>query len=132
MRIAHIASECAPFAKTGGLGDVVGALPIVQAGLGYDVSVYLPLYRQVWQEMDKLGIKPEVALEPFKIDLGFNRYEIGVLRVFLPGSLVPLYLIGSDPHFDREEIYDILDQMRGWRVTPGKPRKARAAKASVN
>jgi starch synthase len=105
MRIAHIASECAPFAKTGGLGDVVGSLPIAQAELGHEVSVWLPLYRQVWAAMDKLGIKPEIALDPFKIDLGFNRYEVGVLRVLLPGSTVPLYLVGSDPHFDRPEIY---------------------------
>ncbi|MGK2856428.1 MAG: glycogen synthase, partial [Thermoanaerobaculia bacterium] len=105
MKITHIAAECAPFAKTGGLGDVVGSLPIAQAELGHDVSVWLPLYRHVWQAMDKLGIKPEIALDPFTIDLGFNRYQVGVLRVFLPGSLVPLYLVGSDPHFDRAEIY---------------------------
>ena len=53
MRIAHLASECAPFAKTGGLGDVVGSLPIAQAELGHEVSVWLPLYRDVWKALDK-------------------------------------------------------------------------------
>src|SRR5687768_8710748 len=47
MRIAHVAAEVAPFAKTGGLGDVVGALPVAQAALGHDVTVWMPYYRQV-------------------------------------------------------------------------------------
>ncbi len=105
MRIAHIASECTPFAKTGGLGDVVGALPIAEAEFGHDVSVWLPLYRDAWKTMRKLGITPEVACEPIVFDLGFNRYEVGVLRALLPDSKVPIYFIGCDPLFDRPEIY---------------------------
>lgn len=106
MRIAHLASECSPFAKTGGLGDVVGSLPIAQASLGNDVSVWLPLYRKVWETLDRMRIKPELALEPFKIDLGFRTHEVGVLKTVLPDSEVPIFFIGSDPHFDRPDIYD--------------------------
>ena len=47
MRIAMIASECEPFAKTGGLADVVDALSRALGGLGHEVDVYLPLYRGV-------------------------------------------------------------------------------------
>ena len=46
MHIAFAASECVPFSKTGGLADVVGALPRALAGLGHQVTVYLPRYRQ--------------------------------------------------------------------------------------
>ena len=46
MHIAFAASECVPFSKTGGLADVVGALPRALAALGHQVSVYLPRYRQ--------------------------------------------------------------------------------------
>src|SRR5882724_1634055 len=46
MHIAFAASECVPFSKTGGLADVVGALPRALAMLGHQVTVYLPKYRQ--------------------------------------------------------------------------------------
>jgi starch synthase len=42
MHIVFAASECVPFAKTGGLADVVGALPPELVKLGHEVTVYLP------------------------------------------------------------------------------------------
>ncbi len=46
MNIIFAASEGVPFSKTGGLADVVGALPRALAALGHQVAVYLPRYRQ--------------------------------------------------------------------------------------
>ncbi len=46
MHIAFAASECVPFSKTGGLADVIGALPPALAHLGHKVTVFLPRYRQ--------------------------------------------------------------------------------------
>ena len=46
MHIAFAASECVPFSKTGGLADVIGALPAALASLGHRVTVFLPRYRQ--------------------------------------------------------------------------------------
>src|SRR3989442_1177735 len=45
VKIAFVASECVPFSKTGGLADVVGALPKALAGIGHEVEVFLPRYR---------------------------------------------------------------------------------------
>ena len=45
LRVLVIASEVAPFAKTGGLADVAGALPRALQGLGHDVRILLPKYR---------------------------------------------------------------------------------------
>src|SRR5438128_10785730 len=45
MHIAFVASECVPFSKTGGLADVVSALPRALAAAGHEISVYIPRYR---------------------------------------------------------------------------------------
>ena len=47
LKLLFVASECAPFVKTGGLADVVGALGPVLGGLGVECRVLLPLYRQI-------------------------------------------------------------------------------------
>ena len=46
-KVLAVASECAPFAKTGGLADVVGALAKVLADHGVECRVLLPLYRSI-------------------------------------------------------------------------------------
>jgi len=88
MRIAHLSAEVTPFAKSGGLGDVAGALPKAQAEVGHDVTVWMPLYRQIREKFHDL----EPACD-------------GVLRTKLPGSEVPLFLIVADEYFDRKQIY---------------------------
>jgi starch synthase len=105
MRIIHLAAEVAPFAKSGGLGDVVGALPKAQAALGHEVAVFMPLSREVRAALQKLGIEPQWVCDPIRVHLGFRPYEVGFLQARLPGSDVPVYFVGSDPHFDRENIY---------------------------
>jgi starch synthase len=52
MRIAFAASECVPFVKTGGLADVVGALPPELAKLGHEVMVFIPLYASVREHLE--------------------------------------------------------------------------------
>lgn len=58
MRILSVASECVPFVKTGGLADVVGALPSAMADLGVEMRTLIPGYTQV---LEKLGALRKVA-----------------------------------------------------------------------
>lgn len=105
MRIAHLSAEVSPLAKTGGLGDVAGALPKTLAELGHEVSVWMPYYRQVREFLAKKGIAPVQALDPMRLDVGYAQVEVGLLRTELPGSDVPLYLVAQDELFDRPELY---------------------------
>ena len=50
MRVLHVASEATPFAKTGGLADVAGALPEALAHQGCDVTLVIPAYREVFSK----------------------------------------------------------------------------------
>ena len=55
MRVLFVASEAAPFIKSGGLGDVAGALPKALAQKNADVRVVIPRYKEIsWEVRDKL------------------------------------------------------------------------------
>ena len=51
MHIVFAASECVPYVKTGGVAEVVGALPKELVRQGHQVTVYVPLYRQVQKHL---------------------------------------------------------------------------------
>ena len=74
MKVLFAASECVPFVKTGGLADVVGALPKRLRDLGVDVRVMLPMYSAIepkWRE------KMEHVLF-FYVNLGWRRQYVGI------------------------------------------------------
>lgn len=99
LRVLHIASECAPFAKTGGLGDVVGALPVAQRAQGIDARVVLPLYRGIdWNAQQRL---PYTLIVPMG---GFTAYS-AVRRGNLAHSDAPIYFLEHQHYFDRGGIY---------------------------
>jgi len=64
VHVLFAASECVPFSKTGGLADVVGALPHAIAALGHQVTVYLPLYRETHGSGGQAGYLPSNAASP--------------------------------------------------------------------
>ena len=103
MNILLATSEAVPFAKTGGLADVCGALPIELARLGHQVAVILPAYRQVrycGQPMEPLGIE-------FIVPMGSKTMTGHLLKSSLPGGTVPVYLVQQDQYFDRDQLYGV-------------------------
>ncbi|MCH8047063.1 MAG: glycogen synthase GlgA [Planctomycetes bacterium] len=106
MNILVATSEAVPFAKTGGLGDVSGALPIALAELGEQVSVIMPAFRSVKQCGEPLE---PTGLE-LDIPIGKKTVRGSLLKGRLPGNGVPgngvpVYFVEQDEYFDRPELY---------------------------
>ncbi len=98
MHIAFVASECVPFSKTGGLADVVGALPRALASLGHQVSVYLPRYRQT-----KLA-DPQSVVRSITVPFDDQYRFASVVNAGNSGG-VRCYFVDYPPYFDREALY---------------------------
>src|SRR6202522_4756450 len=98
MHIAFAASEGVPFSKTGGLADVVGALPRVLAALGHQVSVYLPRYRQT-----KLA-DPATVVRSITIPFD-DKYRFASIVSGGSQGGVRFYFVECPEYFDREALY---------------------------
>ena len=101
MKIVSIASEVDSFAKTGGLADVTAALAKALAGLGHDVRLVMPLYREV--NRARCGLRP-MHLR-CSLSVGPRTREVEVWEGTLPGSPVRVYCIDEPALFDREGLY---------------------------
>jgi len=99
VRILMVASEAAPFAKTGGLGDVLGSLPPALRAGGADVRLVLPWYRAARQLTGPLRSQTK----PLNILLGGTELSVRVRRGDLEG--VPVYFLDAPELFDRDGLY---------------------------
>ncbi len=101
MRISHLSAECSPFAKTGGLGDVVGALPKALARRDHDVDIWIPFHLEAAQWYRRRLQWPSEATPPFDVSILGRPYRVGILKGHLPHSGVPVYFVAHDPLFHR-------------------------------
>ncbi len=100
MHIVFAASECVPYAKTGGLADVVGSLPQALAKLGHRVTVYLPRYRQV----AKLEPDAPAAIRSLTIPFDYYNRFVAILDGGVKNG-VQHYFVDCPEMFDRESFY---------------------------
>ncbi|MBI1854168.1 MAG: glycogen synthase GlgA [Planctomycetes bacterium] len=101
MHIIEMSSEAVPFAKTGGLADVVGALPKPMARAGQKISLFMPLYRSVREAASSLtdtSIRVHVPLAGVA-----ETGEIWTSK--LPGADVNVFFVGHKEFFDRDGLY---------------------------
>jgi starch synthase len=98
-KIALLASEVAPFAKTGGLADVAGALPKFLSRLGVEVNVFMPFYR----EIKRKNLALRQAGENVELDWDGKKNHFSVLEH--KEGQVTFFFIEKDDYFDRDYLY---------------------------
>lgn len=103
MRVLFAASEAHPFIKTGGLGDVMGALPKSLARLGVDVRVVIPKYKNIKDELkQKLQF-----VKWFTVSVGWRNQYCGVFQYQYKGVIY--YFIDNEYYFNRDGLYGYFD-----------------------
>ncbi len=102
LRIVMMAAEATPYAKVGGLGDVVGALPKALERLGARPAVVIPAYKG---KAGVPGIHPCSLVPGFDVSMASEIEHAEVFQAQMNHS-VDVYLIGSRKYFDRKGIYD--------------------------
>ena len=103
MRVLFVASEAGPFIKSGGLGDVAGALPKALAKKGADVRVVIPKYKEInWEVKDKLRFN-----KWFNVGVGYREEFCGVWECFYNG--VTYYVLDNEKYFNRDGLYGFYD-----------------------
>ncbi|MBS0150444.1 MAG: glycogen synthase GlgA [Nitrospira sp.] len=103
LHVVMASSEAVPYAKTGGLADVVGALSMAHAKLGHRVTLLLPGYRT------PLAPKGRRIAEQFSVSMGGTSAEVSIEEEYVPvvGALhqVRVLFVCYDPYFDRPGLY---------------------------
>lgn len=105
MKVFHLAAECYPVAKVGGLADVVGALPKYQNDAGLQAAVVLPFYNRKFVQESEF----DVVFEASNL-LGTKRYEFQIWKERTNKLGFELFLIYIPGLLDRQEVYSYPDE----------------------
>lgn len=109
IKILFVSSEVAPFAKVGGLADVVGSLPIQLRKLGVDARVVAPRYESV--RLRELGAK---KITTFNTEFGKRKPVVIIYETRLPKSKVPVYLLEERFFLSHTPIYEAKKTNPDW------------------
>jgi starch synthase len=109
LKILYLSAEVAPFAKTGGLGDVGGSLPKALKKMGHDVRVVMPAYQAIEESIQTGRYNLETLPGHLTVPMGIGPIPAGVFEGRLPDSEVPIYFIAERNLFNRPEIYGYQD-----------------------
>lgn len=103
MNIAFVASEVVPFAKTGGLADVAGALPKEIKKLGHEIKVFMPKYYSVDEKKFKLEYLRWIGSIPIRVS--GRSLDVHFHKGYMPNSNVEIYFIDYARYFHRHTLY---------------------------
>ena len=102
MKIVFAASEAAPFIKTGGLGDVAGALPTALSDYkGNEILLFVPYYKSIKNDA---SIEVERVGE-FETDLSWRKSYVGLMRLKSKKRKLRVYFIDNEYYFGRDKVY---------------------------
>ena len=103
MKIAFASSEVFPFAKTGGLADVAGSLPVELAKLGHEIKVFMPKYNTF--DETKHGLHYNWDLGGIPVRVNGNVYHVHIHTAKMPDSNVEIYFVDCPHYFHRYRLY---------------------------
>jgi starch synthase len=103
LKLCVLSSEILPYAKTGGLADVAGALVRNLRLLGHEVHAFMPLYAAVRTAHPELQPVPGVRRVP--LDVGGTEYRFSLQTASFPGTDIAVYFIDCPALFDRAHFY---------------------------
>src|SRR3712207_2553159 len=93
LKILLMAAEMVPFAKTGGLADVAGALPKAIKAYGHDIRVAMPRYGRI--DRDRFNITEALASFPVPMDDQAEDASLMYANMPTPGDDVPVYMVDN-------------------------------------
>lgn len=102
-RICSVSAEVTPFAKTGGLGDVVGALSAHLAARGHDVRTFLPLYGRI--DRERHALVPVDFVQGIELPVGQEVARVSLWTAPLPDGGPPVYFVDCPELFGGPELY---------------------------
>lgn len=103
MKVLYAVSECAPFAKSGGLADVAGSLPKELIALGTDIRVILPKYGTISADY----LKDMKMLKEFTVPVGWRNQYCGIEGLTHQG--ITFYFVDNEYYFKRDHLYGFFD-----------------------
>ena len=101
MHVVMAAAEAIPFAKTGGLADVCGTLPLKLAEQGHRCSVFIPAYKRALA----CGLPLVDTHVTFVVDMAGRPMAARILKTTLGDGRVDVYLVDQPLYFDRDQLY---------------------------
>jgi len=106
MQVLFAAYECAPFFKKGGLGDVIGSLPIALEDDGVDVSVVIPYYDLI------INKYPQKKVGQIQVIFNSKLASVGIYKGKLPGSNVSIYFLRNKQYMAKVKAGDSKDKYK--------------------
>ena len=103
LKLCILSSEIVPYAKTGGLADVAGALVRNLAAIGHNVRAFMPLYAAVRRNHPQL--LPVPGVQRVALSIGDTEYWFSLLTGTYPGTQAPVYFVDCPTLFDRGDLY---------------------------